>query len=136
MTANVRRTRRATNAHTGRAASTAGKGAKPQRKRTLGARAAYTRYGALKAEQGLSPHRDMVLRMAARLHVLFLNATGRLFREGEVRQDGEPKALLRQAALLAEQVQAHLEYVFPNTTPDDGKGGADAMFAQYRGGDK
>lgn len=86
---------------------------RPQPRR-LGARAAANRALALRA--GLkdpSPDKEAMLAVLGRLLVLYENATGKLFAEGEETQAGEPRVLLSKTLPdLFDRIDRGLRYVF------------------------
>lgn len=75
-------------------------------------RAAANRYRALRDGQ-LSPARDAVLLLTAKLLVHGENLSARLFHLGELRADDEPRAALKELRELSGLVLSNLKYVYP-----------------------
>lgn len=95
-------------------------------RRRRGARAASSRYDKMAAGQNLRGHKEQLLRMTGRLICHFENASDRLFDEGELTTEGEPKQVLSRLLDLNRQVVDNLAVIF------DGE--ADDPFTALRGG--
>lgn len=102
--------------------SGADNGARPttgSRPRPLGQQAVSNRVSELRAGRQLSPPQLAMLRVTARLIVHLENASNRLYREGELTVDGEPKVLLARVQDLARQIKGNLEAIFGDDASGD-----------------
>lgn len=97
--------------------------------RLLGSRAALNRYQELRGGRDLPPHKDAVLRFAARLLVHGQNVSNTLYYLGETRQDDEPRALLKELRELNALLLSNLRYCFPESAGED----APDLFSKYAG---
>ena len=88
--------------------------------RSLGARAATNIYMEMAEGYNLPAWKQSLLRMTCRKMIHYKNASNRIFHEGEVRQDGEPRQLLSKLVELGKEIRADLAVIFEGTVgPDD-----------------
>ena len=96
------------------AASTAGSHPRP-----LGQQAVTNLVIKMDKAKKLSPHKREMLLVTARLIIHLKNASNRLYREGELTAEGEPKQLLARVQDLARQIKGNLEDIFGDDAGDD-----------------
>ena len=90
------------------------------RPRPLGQQAVSNRVRELRTGRELSPPQLAMLRVTARLMIHLENASNRLYREGELTIENEPKQLLGRVQDLAKQIKVNLEDIFgDDATGDD-----------------
>lgn len=99
--------------------------------RRLGIQAANNRATAWrKAHSALSADQDALLGISARLLIHAINLSNRLYVEGELRQDGEPKAAMKTLLDYHERVTESLQLIFYDD--DVGDNPLSAMFGRGR----
>ena len=103
------------------------------RTRRLGIQAANNRATAWrKAHPPLSADQDALLGISARLLIHAINLSNRLYVEGELRQDGEPKAAMKTLLDYHERVTESLQMIFYDDDGGVGDNPLSAMFGKGR----
>jgi hypothetical protein len=81
----------------------------PRRK---GSRSAKNLARRLQDGRQLTPEAQALLELTCRLHCHASNISSRLYREGELTAEGEPRAILRVLVALSAEVRANLGRIF------------------------
>jgi len=91
----------------------------PSEQRRKGPRAARRLRDKLRAGRELSPDKVLFLDLTAQLACHGQNVSLGLFRDGETRQDGEPKAALSKLLEITKQVGDNLRAIFGDEDAND-----------------